>query len=65
MLRRGIQSLDELDGVEPAGPVSLEVVPSPSGELFRELSPGFQETLPDISGFALSGRTAIVSSGSL
>ena len=64
MLRRGIQSLDELDGVAPAGPVSPEVVPSPSGELFRELSPGFWEALPDLSGFALSGGTAAVSSGS-
>jgi len=48
MLRRGIQSLDELDALDNSNFEKLNqgvVVASPTGDLFRELSPGFWESV--------------------
>lgn len=54
MLRRGIQSLDELDLVDDIqgldAPLGGSITASPSGEFFRELSAGFWESLPGSSG---------------
>jgi len=48
MLRRGIQSLNELDALDNQNGSELNermVVASPTGDLFRELSPGFWESV--------------------
>jgi len=60
MLRRGIQSLDELDALDNSGsPGSSQgaVVASPTGDFFRELSVGFWEsvTLPDLGETSAGG----------